>query len=481
MEYPSPNPNNFNSPYAPMGLKEVAPKDTGAPVPTPRHYVDAQQRIYPAGPVSETLYETGQSINTAPRKRIGDRILEMGGDNGFESPFAYEKAVMKSIQDTAVERGIDLESQQGRQWYKQARAQHMADMPTRIAQSDKERYKFQDGGVWDTRKGEWREKPTSAIANEYLKNVNNYQSPEAGAGGAEAPLPAPKRAPAQLAATIPELANYNKQIDEERKSHKADVDEARVDALAKQLVKYATPLPTGRAATDPTLQAAQVRASELDPTFDASQYPVRQKLKQDFTSGKSAANIRSLNTAIGHLNTLSDKGNALGNEDVQLWNKISNATLSQTGDPRVTGFNNAATAVESELASVFKGMGATDQEIKQWRHNLDSSQSPQQMQEGIRTAITLMGSRMEALKSQYETGLGKPKDFQFLNDKSRKILEKLGANPDDLDPVDGGAQAATPSAPAPQFVQMTTPSGKVVRVPADKVKEAISKGGKLVQ
>lgn len=175
--------------------------------------------------------------------------------------------------------------------------------------------------------------------------------------------------------------------------------------------------------------------SQYDPTFDMNNYAARAKVRSDFTSGKNAQNIRSLNTAVGHLDTLSKAANALENSSLILWNKIANKGLNYVGDPRVTQFNTAATAVEGELASVFKGTGATDQEIKVWRENLNASQSPEQLKAAIDTAIELMGSRLNALQSQYETGLGKPKDFTFLNDKSRAILTNLGIDVSALDPV----------------------------------------------
>ncbi len=206
--------------------------------------------------------------------------------------------------------------------------------------------------------------------------------------------------------------------------------------IANQLVNYKIPLPSGFALRSPYWQTVLGIAGDIDPTFDATQYNVRLKARQDFTSGKSAQNIRSINTLIGHLNTLEDKAKGLENGSVQLWNKIANTGLTQTGDPRVVEFNNAANAVESELAAVFKGTGATDQEIKQWRQSLGASQSPEQLKKGIQTAIELMGSRMDALQNQYEVAMGKPKDFRFLSSRSQKILKNLGVDADELDKVE---------------------------------------------
>jgi len=166
--------------------------------------------------------------------------------------------------------------------------------------------------------------------------------------------------------------------------------------------------------------------AQYDPTYDQTQYGARTAVKKDFNSGQAARNIRSLNTAIGHLNNLKTAADELKNAGFQLWNKIANSTLTGAGDPRTTKFNVAANSVESEVASLFKGTGATDQEIKAWREQLSSAQSPAQLHTAIDTLLSLMASRMQALDSQYKAGMGKPKDFEMLNKESKAILKKLG-------------------------------------------------------
>jgi hypothetical protein len=137
--------------------------------------------------------------------------------------------------------------------------------------------------------------------------------------------------------------------------------------------------------------------------------------------------MRSLNTAIGHLESLAKSAEELDNASIQLWNYIANTSLTEVGDPRVVKFNNTANAVAGEMATIFKNTSGTDQEIKAWREQLDSSQSPQQLQGAIDQLIELMSSRMEALAGQWEAGIKAPRDFRFLNDKSEKILRDFGA------------------------------------------------------
>ena len=167
---------------------------------------------------------------------------------------------------------------------------------------------------------------------------------------------------------------------------------------------------------------------QVDPSYDMSQYASRAALRKDFNSGKGAANIRSLNTAIGHLDTLRTAGQDLNNSWAPALNAVENFASSAAGKAKLARFNAAADAVTSEMANVFKGSGATDQEIKAWRNSLSPNMSPAQLDGSINQMLTLMGSRMDTLQGQYSGGMGRPTDFRFLNEKSRKILTRLGAH-----------------------------------------------------
>ena len=135
-----------------------------------------------------------------------------------------------------------------------------------------------------------------------------------------------------------------------------------------------------------------------------------------------------------HLDSLSNAADKLDNAGPQFWNYIANKGLTAVaGDPRVTNFNTAATAVANELGTVFKNTGATDQEIKQWRENISSSQSPEQLHGSINTALDLLRGRMEALHNQWEQTMGKPKEIPLLSPNSAKILQHLGLDPSSID------------------------------------------------
>jgi hypothetical protein len=173
-------------------------------------------------------------------------------------------------------------------------------------------------------------------------------------------------------------------------------------------------------------------ASQYDPTYDSSSFPAKAAVAKDFTSGKSAQNIRSLNTAVSHLNALAEAGGALGNTSFTPLNTLKNSVSQSTGQPQVVRFNDALNAVAGEMATVFKGTSGTDEEINSWKQQMSASQSPAQIQAGINQMVELMAGRLQALQSQYQTGMGKQANFSFLNPNSQAILQKWGIDPTQL-------------------------------------------------
>lgn len=168
-------------------------------------------------------------------------------------------------------------------------------------------------------------------------------------------------------------------------------------------------------------------AQLINPNFDINTYSQIVQAKKSFApGGKDYKNVISLNTAVQHLKELNDASKALENGGLRLWNTIANSSLNAIGDPRVTKFNTAANAVEGEMANVFKGTGATDQEIKSWREVISSSASPAQLETSINTLLELMKGRLEALTGTWTSILPDAPVPQIINANSMKILQDMG-------------------------------------------------------
>lgn len=196
-------------------------------------------------------------------------------------------------------------------------------------------------------------------------------------------------------------------------------------------------------------QKLAAAAKRYDPSFDMSQYSARSKMRQSMTSGQYSQAINSSNLVIQHLDKLSKIAKTMDNSSYPMWNALTNTWSKQTGDDEITNFETARAAAAAELAKVFKGTGSSSlTEIKDWEDNLDPNASPKQIQTSIKTLVTdLLGSRLDTIRQQYKSAMGKPADFQILTDKSKKILSDLGVDASELgdgDGATGGADAGDP-------------------------------------
>jgi hypothetical protein len=219
----------------------------------------------------------------------------------------------------------------------------------------------------------------------------------------------------------------------------------QIKLTAKGVAEYKIALPSSYALTKPYWQSVLAVASEMNPNFDQTQYNVRMGIRKAFTSGKEAQNIVGLNTAVGHLETFMKASKELDNSNLTSANSVANllskyipvtpSLVKRQG--LITGVRTKFNATKGEMASIFKQSGATDQEIASWEKTIDdpATATPQMWKAFTDGALELMGSRMEARRSQYEIGMGEPKDFHFLNDKSRTILKGIGVDVDAWDPV----------------------------------------------
>ena len=150
---------------------------------------------------------------------------------------------------------------------------------------------------------------------------------------------------------------------------------------------------------------------QLNPNFNSGDFQIEQDVKKDFTSGAAAKNLTAFNTAIEHAQQAQQAAEALDNGDVRGLNKIGNALGYQFGSDKTTNFNVIKNALSGEISKVFKGGEATDAEIKAVQAPFDAANSPAQLKGAIQQAISLMNSKRDALKQQYQSGLQAKPNF----------------------------------------------------------------------
>lgn len=129
---------------------------------------------------------------------------------------------------------------------------------------------------------------------------------------------------------------------------------------------------------------------------DATDFPTKQKLKQDLTTGPGSQRIQAMNTLEGHLSTLGELGEKLPQMDVKAAQALFTAIGSQWL-PSVTNFAEAKVAVADEFNKVLIAAGAgTGEDRARWISVFSEAQTPEQLREAIKTAKELVLSRVKS-------------------------------------------------------------------------------------
>lgn len=177
--------------------------------------------------------------------------------------------------------------------------------------------------------------------------------------------------------------------------------------MAEQMVKgniRASDLGMRDRATIVTLANEYANANGLP--FQSYRGDVNARTEQYFTTGKGGQTATSLNLALSHLDGVMNAYENLKNTDVALLNRPINWLRENTDNTEVVALGNKLTALQGELATVFKGSAGTDQEIGHWMRYLSDELTPEQAVAAGEAIDELLRSRLHGLNYQQSSSLG---------------------------------------------------------------------------
>lgn len=148
------------------------------------------------------------------------------------------------------------------------------------------------------------------------------------------------------------------------------------------------------------------------------------KAVKDFDTGKQGNNVRSFNTSLRHLDTLSNLSDALNNGDAKLINKIGNLWNTQTGEAAPVNFEAAKKIVADEIVKAIVGSGGGVADREEAAHTIDAANSPAQLKGVIGTYKELMAGQLKGLKQQYETSTGRKDFHKYLSEEAKPYIEE---------------------------------------------------------
>jgi hypothetical protein len=206
--------------------------------------------------------------------------------------------------------------------------------------------------------------------------------------------------------------------------------------IAAQMVMQSgvmPPLGSGKKASEARVQVMN-RVAELQNNPDAAAgasslitgkqdtVAATQSLR-DFTSGVSSRRVTANNTAINHLETMSELADKLNNKDTRIVNLAGNAFATATGQPAPTNFDAAKQLVAAEVIKAVVANGGGVKEREEAAQNFARANSPAQLKGVILTYKELLGGQLQSLEGQYKAGT-KRDDFRtkFLTPNTQKVL-----------------------------------------------------------
>jgi hypothetical protein len=173
-----------------------------------------------------------------------------------------------------------------------------------------------------------------------------------------------------------------------------------------------------------TKLAAISAAKKIDPNFDMTNFGNRQRVANDFGSGKSADQIQSFNTFLAHAQDLSSAVNDFRLTKSPLINKPVIWLKKNSGDPAVASYLAKTEPVRAEFETFLQNNHAlTESDKASAAKVLDDNSSPAQMQATIKSMTHTAALRLREVNKRYQNtmhtdypGLVDPNNAQFLQD-----------------------------------------------------------------
>src|SRR6185503_14714757 len=198
----------------------------------------------------------------------------------------------------------------------------------------------------------------------------------------------------------------------------------------------------------------ETKVKQLDPAFSMSDYPTQVAAKKNFTSGKNGDALKTIRQLIDHVGELKIAGDALNNSNFlpSVTNRATNMVANQFSpdfQKRLATYNRAADAVANETETMLRGSSISGQaEREKMRESLSQYLSPAARQGAIEMTVKLMQDRLAEADAQYQTGVGRGRDFTVLSPRNVAILANvLKVDPSTVDFAFSNSSTSATSAP----------------------------------
>lgn len=175
-------------------------------------------------------------------------------------------------------------------------------------------------------------------------------------------------------------------------------------------------------------ETAEGIAKMIDPSWDHKTFQQRQETRDDFMklNGTGGGTIQAINTAIHHAGLLNDAIAELDNHHWKITNWAMNKYKDQKDNPSYGKFMVNRDGLASELAAGYKGGNSPTQgEINDWKNNVSVNSGINTQRGNVQKAMEMLAGKVNTLYDFYESTMGRPPDFDFIDNPSKAALAKI--------------------------------------------------------
>lgn len=206
---------------------------------------------------------------------------------------------------------------------------------------------------------------------------------------------------------------------------------ASIRGTVQQILQYRGPMPpSGR--NNPNNQAIRYWVNQLDPTYDESSFPARNKILQSYTSGAESKSINAINTALGHLGELGEAAKALDQNDLPLLHSIASKVGAALGSDAPTTYQGILHRVSPEMTAAYVAGGGGEHERGANEGDFALSLGGKQITSNVAESAKLLRSKIGAQEQQWNTTFKPPKDEdkfenRFITPAAKATLDEFSA------------------------------------------------------
>ena len=180
--------------------------------------------------------------------------------------------------------------------------------------------------------------------------------------------------------------------------------------------------------------------NQYNPSYDASQYGAKVRARNDFSTGKNGNTVRSLNVAVQHLEQLGGLVEALGNGNIQQFNRLGQIVAQQSGRAAPTNFDATKKIVADEIVKAVVGTSGGVYDREEVASTINRASSPAQLRGVIKEFQGIMGGQLSGFKCQYEKTTGLQDFDEFIDPLTRERLKSHSGEKPGAGGVAGGVK-----------------------------------------